>query len=194
MIQDDAQKWYETQGAEIQDYEVPENPLETPVEPPLDYTAEGSAVEETFDDTITKNDIRQQANIMEFNRPISETIVFVMDALVPMLVVLVLKGADKDDLKLTPQEQEQLVKAWALYLGNKEVSVSPGMALIVTILTIYSSKVMIAYANRKDAEEKERLLQELQRLTAETAQHQQASRQREQELLDEIARMKSDQQ
>ncbi len=156
---DVAAQWFDIQGQVIQDYEVPEYPVEAPEPLPGDM----AAADDNDVETITADDVSAQANMMEYNKPISETIVFMMDMILPTVAALLLKGTDSQDLKLTPEEHAQLVNAWALYLGNKEVRVSPGMALLVSVATIYASKVAIAIAHRKDDEERKALEEELHR-------------------------------
>lgn len=153
-ITDDAALWYETQGAQIQDYEVPESPIEpTDTDPTTDEP-----------ETVDAETVEQRANLIEYNKPISETIVFLMDVILPSLCVLLIKGTQGDDLKLEPQEHAQLVNAWSLYLAGKEVQVSPGAALVVTIATVYGTKIAIALQNRKADEERQALKADVERL------------------------------
>ncbi len=157
LVKDDAALWFETQGRDIQDYEVPEDPMAGTSSPMGDEESTFSSPEEDGSTLISADAVEQRANLMEYNKPISETIVFLMDLIIPTLLLLTLKGSRKEDLKLDEGEQAQLVNAWALYLGDKEVQVSPGMALLICILTVYGSKVAVALAHRKEDEEKRRL-------------------------------------
>lgn len=75
-----------------------------------------------------------------------------IDAIVPLVFVAIVKGTDTGDLKLDPNEREELENAFALYLGEKSVNVSPGYALLFTIACIYGSKIYTALQNRKQNE------------------------------------------
>lgn len=75
-----------------------------------------------------------------------------IDAIVSLVFVAIVKGTDTGDLKLDPNEREKLENAFALYLGEKSVNVSPGYALLFTIACIYGSKIYTALQNRKQNE------------------------------------------
>ena len=149
-IKDDASAWYESIGQDIQDYEVPEMPqADDTIEADQDTGRPyGDAPE------VTNDDVRNVMNMQTINRPTATVIVGVMDTLVPVLVTaLIVKGSELGDTKLTEEERETLIDAWALYLGDKQVQASPGVILMTTILTIYGSKLFAAMQNRKMMEQ-----------------------------------------
>lgn len=145
-MKDDADKWMETMGQDIQDYAVPPSPIDEP-EP----------IEEPEPETITNADVRNHANSITLRRPTAEIIVGTTDMLVPALLCMLIKHTDAGDYKLQPDESETLVNAWANYLGEKSIDLSPGWALIGSIATIYGSKLMMAFATRKERQELEEM-------------------------------------
>lgn len=156
MINDDSSLWYETQGQQIQDYEVPESPL------PGDEPETAEPIDEPQPE-ITDAEVRTQINLQRINKPVAGLIVGGMDAVVPLLFIALVKGTEETDLKLTPQEREDLENAFALYLGEKSIEVNPFYALLFTIATIYGGKMMMAIRNKKLREEKAALEAEIQR-------------------------------
>lgn len=155
MINDDSTLWYETQGQQIQDYEVPESPAFDEAE-----TAE------TIDEPqpgITDAEVRTQINLQRINKPVAGLIVGGMDAVIPLLFIALVKGTEEDDLKLTPQERDDLENAFALYLGERSIEVNPLYALIFTVATIYGGKMMLAIRNKKLREEKAELEAQIER-------------------------------
>lgn len=165
MINDDANDWFLQQGQEIQDYEVPDAP---------DFGIDNEDTDDTdrpYADVpeVTNDDVRNVMNLRAVSRPTAEVIVGTLDVVLPLLVTMLLRGTERDDCRLDPSEHETLVEAWATYLGDKNVDVSPGWALIISMITIYGAKVGGALANRKERQqlqaaqaEAERLRQELQ--------------------------------
>ena len=101
MINDDSSLWYETQGQQIQDYEVPESPL------PGDEPETAETIDEPQPE-ITDTEVRTQINLQRINKPVAGLIVGGMDAVIPLLFIALVKGTDEDDLKLNPQEREDL--------------------------------------------------------------------------------------
>lgn len=156
MINDDSSLWYETQGQQIQDYEVPESPL------PGDEPETAETIDEPQSE-ITDAEVRTQINLQRINKPVAGLIVGGMDAVVPLLFIALVKGTEENDLKLNPQEREDLENAFALYLGEKSIEVNPFYALLFTIATIYGGKMMMAIRNKKLREEKAALEAEIQR-------------------------------
>ncbi len=151
-MKDDADIWMETMGQNIQDFAVPPSPIDEP---------------EVIDDepeTITNADVRNHANSIALRRPTAEIIVGTTDMLVPALLCMLIKHTDAGDYKLKPDESETLVAAWANYLGEKSIDLSPGWALIGSIATIYGSKLMMAFATRKERQELEQLRREREEL------------------------------
>lgn len=145
-MKDDADIWMATMGQDIQDYAVPPSPIEEP-----------EVIEEPEPETITNADVRNHANSIALRKPTAEIIVGTTDMLVPALLCMLIKHTDAGDYKLQPDESETLVNAWANYLGEKSIDLSPGWALIGSIATIYGSKLMIAFATRKERHELEEM-------------------------------------
>ena len=154
MMNDDSEIWYQTQGQEIQDFE-------TPPDPAADFAGDVSAslnpdfyatADEAEPEQVTQADVRQRMNLQAINKPFANLIVGGIDAIVPLVFVAIVKGTDTGDLKLDPNEREELENAFALYLGEKSVNVSPGYALLFTIACIYGSKIYTALQNRKQNE------------------------------------------
>ena len=170
MINDDANDWFLQQGQEIQEYEVPDAPdFEAP-----DFGIDNDDTADTdrpYGDVpeVRNEDVRNVMNMRAVSRPTAEVIVGTLDVVLPLLVTMLLRGTERDDCRLDPSEHETLVEAWATYLGDKNVDVSPGWALIISMITIYGAKVGGALANRKERQqlqaaqaEAERLRQELE--------------------------------
>lgn len=145
-MKDDADIWMATMGQDIQDYAVPPSPIEEP-----------EVIEDLEPETITNADVRNHANSIALRKPTAEIIVGTTDMLVPALLCMLIKHTDVGDYKLQPDESETLVNAWANYLGEKSIDLSPGWALIGSIATIYGSKLMMAFATRKERHELEEM-------------------------------------
>lgn len=152
-INDDASDWFASQNEQIQDYEAP-------APPPTDGMGYEEA--EVIEDpdrpwgdvpTVTDEDVRNVENMRLMQKPTAELIVGVMDVILPIVICLLIKGTDKDDVKLEPDERETLVGAFATYLGDKNVQASPGVVLIVTIVTIYGGKIFSAMAGKQRRDE-----------------------------------------
>ncbi|MBR5029294.1 MAG: hypothetical protein IKX51_08745 [Bacteroidales bacterium] len=156
MINDDSNLWFETQGQQIQDYEVPTDPI-------FEAEAEPAEILDEPQPEITDAEVRSQINLQRINKPVAGLIVGGMDAVIPLLFIALVKGTEEDDLKLTPQEREDLENAFALYLGEKSIEVNPFYALLFTIATIYGGKMMMAIRNKKLREEKAELQAEIER-------------------------------
>ena len=168
-VKDDAALWFETQGQDIQDFEVPPEVNEHDAEADGDDLPADEmpyAEQEEEDERITQADISQRIHALEINRPTVEVIVSVMNAVVPALGLALLKLDDDgaEDLDLTDEEHETLVKAWADYLGDKNVQVRPGTALLMAIASIYGSKIFLALRNKKSRREIDILQRENERL------------------------------
>lgn len=164
-IQDDASSWFESQGQEIQDYEVPEVPLD---EADLEE-AEGSGdMDRPYGDvpTVTNDDVRNQLNMQAINKPTAAVIVGVMDVVLPLVLALLIKGAGRETARLDEGERETLTDAWAQFLGDKNVQASPGVVLITTIATIYGAKAIAMFQDKRAAEQAQRIA-ELERRLAE---------------------------
>ena len=133
--------------------------------------------------TVTDDDLRNVTNMRLAQQPTAELIVGVMDVILPLALVMLIKGTDKDDIKLEPDERETLVTAWAGYLGDKNIQASPGVVLLIAIVTVYGGKIVAAVADRKKRDE-------ISRLKAALEEQQAANAQLEQQLT--IARRKGE--
>lgn len=181
MIHDDASSWFASQNQQIQDFEAPPAPEAEPINPEPAYDPD-----RPFGDapTVTDEDVRNVTNMRLAQQPTAELIVGVMDVLMPLVLVLLIKGTDKNDIKLEPDERETLVTAWAGYLGDKNIQASPGVVLIIALVTVYGGKIVAALADRRQRDE-------ISRLKAELEEQQAANAQLEQQLA--IARKKGEQ-
>ncbi len=156
-INDDASQWFEAQGQQLQDFEAPPAPEEEVLDDTDPMNDED--LDRPFGDApqVTNQDVANVNNMRAIQRPTAEVIVGTMDVIVPLLIAWIIKGSERDDIKLSQEEHDTLVEAWATYLGDKNVQLSPGTALIVSMLTIYGSKVMIAINSRNERNEISRL-------------------------------------
>ena len=162
MIQDDASSWFASQSQPIQDFEAPPAPEAEPLNPEPAFDPD-----RPFGDapTVTDEDVRNVTNMRLAQQPTAELIVGVMDVILPLALV-------------------PLVTAWAGYLGDKNIQASPGVVLIIAIVTVYGGKIVAALADRRQRDE-------ISRLKAELEEQQAANAQLEQQLA--IARKKGDQ-
>lgn len=157
IINDDAALWFANRHAEIQDYEAPSF-VDLEQDDKLNDLADEADIQS---EKLTKTELNTQLNMLELNKPTAKIIVQLMDVLVPVFIVLIIKGADSEQLKLTSEETQTLTEAWALYLRDSNVQMSPGMVLLGTIGIIYGSKVVIALNTAKENKKAEQEEQEL---------------------------------
>lgn len=159
IVNDDAALWFANrhENVEIQNYEAPSF-VDLEQDDKLNDLADEADVQP---EKLTKTELNTQLNMLELNKPTAKIIVQLMDVLVPVVIVLIIKGADSEELKLTPEETQTLTEAWALYLRDSNVQMSPGMVLLGTIGIIYGSKVVIALQTAKENKKAEQEEQEL---------------------------------
>lgn len=159
IVNDDAALWFANrhENVEIQDYEAPSF-VDLEQDDKLNDLADEADVQP---EKLTKTELNTQLNMLELNKPTAKIIVQLMDVLVPVVIVLIIKGADSEQLKLTSEETQTLTEAWALYLRDSNVQMSPGMVLLGTIGIIYGSKVVIALQTAKENKKAEQEEQEL---------------------------------
>lgn len=152
MIQDDANDWFQSQGQQIQDYEAPEAPE---AEEPEILTDEDFDPDRPYGDVpqVTNDDLRNVSNMRAIAQPTAAVIVGTLDVLMPLAITLLIRGSDSDQLRLSDSERDTLTEAWATYLGDKNIALSPGVALLVAMLTIYGSKIVIALDNRRQQQQ-----------------------------------------
>ena len=145
MIQDDASSWFASQNQQIQDFEAPPAPEAEPLNAEPAYDPD-----RPFGDapTVTDDDLRNVTNMRLAQQPTAELIVGVMDVILPLALVLLIKGTDKDDIKLEPDERETLVTAWAGWLGDKNILVfeSSTFRFVVQVTWNGQSKVFLLTA------------------------------------------------
>lgn len=168
---DDASAWFDSMGQDIQDFEVPPMPeVETPTDIPIDGGEDpGIDPDRPFGDVpdVTHDDVRNVMNMQAINRPTATVIVGIMDTVLPLIITgIIIKGSEASDCKLTDDERETLIQAWAVYLGDKNIQASPSVVLITTILTIYGAKIFAAIQNRKAAEQQQLIEQQAAELEA----------------------------
>lgn len=145
---DDAGLWWESRHAKLQDYEVPEPG------PDSFLQIEDCKPDESNQDdgqNITATEVRNQLNLSKLKRPTAQIIVSLIDTLFPMIAVLLLKEVDKGNIKLDEDERETLIEAWSEFLKEKSFEMSPGVILMVSILTIYGSKLAIVLSDKKQS-------------------------------------------
>lgn len=111
--------------------------------------------------TVTSDDVRNVQNMRILQEPTAKIIVGVMDIVIPLVVMLLMKNVAEESMKLEKSEREELELAWAVYLGDKNVQVSPGVALIACIVTVYGGKVISVMQDRKQREERNALYAQL---------------------------------
>lgn len=159
IVNDDAALWFANrhENVEIQNYEAPSF-VDLEQDDKLNDLADEADVQP---EKLTKTELNTQLNMLELNKPTAKIIVQLMDVLVPVVIVLIIKGADSEQLKLTSEETQTLTEAWALYLRDSNVQMSPGMVLLGTIGIIYGSKVVIALQTAKENKKAEQEEQEL---------------------------------
>lgn len=159
IVNDDAALWFANrhENVEIQDYEAPSF-VNLEQDDKLNDLADEADVQP---EKLTKTELNTQLNMLELNKPTAKIIVQLMDVLVPVVIVLIIKSADGERLKLTSEETQTLTEAWALYLRDSNVQMSPGMVLLGTIGIIYGSKVVIALQTAKENKKAEQEEQEL---------------------------------
>lgn len=159
IVNDDAALWFANrhENVEIQNYEAPSF-VDLEQDDKLNDLADEADVQP---EKLTKTELNTQLNMLELNKPTAKIIVQLMDVLVPVIIVLIIKGADSEQLKLTSEETQTLTEAWALYLRDSNVQMSPGMVLLGTIGIIYGSKVVIALNTAKENKKAEQEEQEL---------------------------------
>lgn len=186
-INDDASQWFSSLGQELQDFEAPPAPESDFGQGDSfdDMDGDTASADRPFADVpeVTSQDVSNVTNMRALQRPTAEVIVGTMDVLVPLLLAFIIKGSERDDAKLTPEEHDTLVEAWTGYLGDKNVQLSPGTTLIVALLTIYGSKVMIAVNHRAEKNE-------ITRLRAQVEEQRAALEQKDKQI--EIARQRAE--
>ena len=105
MIQDDASSWFASQNQPIQDFEAPPAPEAEPLNPEPAFDPDRPFADAP---TVTDEDVRNVTNMRLAQQPTAELIVGVMDVILPLALVLLIKGTDKNDIKLEPPGQATL--------------------------------------------------------------------------------------
>lgn len=148
---DSAGLWWESRHNEIQDFAVPE-----PVEPAPSFV--NLEEEPEVQTTVTNTEVRTELNMIKLNEPVAEIVVGLMNSLIPVIILLILKGVDEKELKLSSEEHNVLIQAWAMYLKDSNIEMSPGMILLVTIGSVYGAKVTKVLTDRKRLEQENNLI------------------------------------
>ncbi len=157
-MKDEASIWLESRKFDKSEFVAPE-----PQEPIHDEEIIDEIISEE-DKLITDKERRSELNLIALSQPTADIITSVIDSLIPVLFVLIIKGAEQDKLKLTPEEHSTVSAAFANYLKDSNVQLSPGLVLIFTILTVYGSKITAVMISRKEQKKQIELLQEQNRM------------------------------
>jgi large-conductance mechanosensitive channel len=151
MSKDEASLWWESRNSQVQDYVNPEEFEKSDETSFIDIDNVDTEVEEEKE-LISNKERISQLNMIKLSEPTAEIVTSVINSLVPLLLVLLIKNSNSENYKLTPDEHQTLVNAWANYLKDSNVQVSPGILLIVSIASIYGAKITTAVAERKKEE------------------------------------------
>ncbi|MDL2262501.1 hypothetical protein LJC11_03245 [Bacteroidales bacterium OttesenSCG-928-I21] len=136
---DDADIWFKNREKPIADYTPPE--FEEP-----------ELIESEEHKTVTTTDVRNELNMIKLSEPTAEIVVEVINVLIPVIFVALLKGSDKELMKLDDDEKATLVSAFANYFKDKNIQASPGVVLLGSITSIYGAKIMFAMMLKKEKE------------------------------------------
>lgn len=140
IINDDASLWKKNRELDVEDYETPE-------EQPDFYTPE-------VDEDVTDADVRNDLNKLKLTQPTAELLVSIMDVLVPAIVVFLTKEKDnKRIFKLDADEKETLSDAFANYLKETSIEMSPGVLLITAIGAVYIPKFAEMKMIKRDSQQ-----------------------------------------
>ena len=140
-LKDDAAMWHASRQVEVQDFEEPSF-----IEPEPDHEPENI-------EHISDRDVKTKLNTLKLNEPTAKIIVALMDHLMIIPLSFVCRGISRHDTKIDEQDKETLIDAWAAYLETTKLNPSPGVVLIITILTIYGAKVADFYMTKKQEPE-----------------------------------------
>lgn len=159
---DDAGLWWESRHSDIQDYDIPE-------EKPDSFIDIDTLPSDDEPERVTAADVRNELNLTKLNEPTAKIIVALMDVVLPLAFVFIVKGGDKQALKLDEDERETLTSAWAEYLKTTSFAMSPGGILATTIVTIYGAKITVAMMERRQKQEEIEALREQNELLKQQA-------------------------
>lgn len=135
IINDDASLWKKNRELGIEEFQVPE---EVEVEPNFYNPDEGAVL---ISEEVTAKDVQNDLNKLKLSEPTARLIVSIMDVLVPAIGVFITKDREnKEVLKLDDDEQKTLEDAFANYLKETELQMSPGVLLITAISAVYIPK------------------------------------------------------
>lgn len=132
--------WLMNQGQAIQDFEIPE--VELIDDTPPSFIEINKDDDDSRNEYVSDREVKTQLNLQKLQQPTAELFVGILDVIVPILLLYLFKNIDKNDAKLEDDEKEQLTNALSIYLATKEVSVSPMMGLLFTLVTIYGAKIL----------------------------------------------------
>ena len=138
-VVDDAALWKKNRELQIEDVAEPEADEDAPpgfidVKPEADEDAPQN-------ENITASDVRNELNALKLAKPSASLCVSIIDIILPALVAYFYK-ADKQLFKLDDDEKNTLTDAFSNYLKDKNMDMSPGSILLMTIAGIYIPKIM----------------------------------------------------
>jgi hypothetical protein len=145
-IQDDFDLFKQCENMEIQDYSEPSS---------NQYFVNDDSSSNGYDtEAATHKPIKKIGIAPE---KLAKKIVVGMDIVLPTGIGLIFekfnRKPNEDDLELDDEEKDILIENWTDYLREKQVDVSPGLLLIISILLIYSMKIAIVLkSTAKDKE------------------------------------------
>lgn len=134
---DDAALWKANRELLIEDIAEPEGlPEEVP-----GFIDVGDVSEEVPEEDITAKDVRNEMNALKLAQPSANLCVSIIDIIIPALVFH-FAGVDKQLFKLDDDERATLTDAFANYLKEKDLNMSPGAVLLLAIAGVYVPKFM----------------------------------------------------
>ena len=147
--------WKRSRNDEIQDYDTPTPPEDD--EP--DFLKDDPTIIEP-QEYISDREVKTHLNSLRISEPIAEIATGLTDIVVPLLFVVFFKDAIEECVKLSESERETLTQSFAAFFADKDIDLSPGWALIITILTIYGAKAFAVFSLRKDKKDELELLRQ----------------------------------
>ncbi len=153
-MKDEASIWFESRKLDKDPYVDPEI---------INIDIDDNLISEqtsSDEELITDKKRRSEINLLALSKPTADIITSIIDSLIPVIFVIFLKDFDQNQLKLTPEEHETLSSAFANYLKDSNVQLSPGLVLIITIATIYGSKITSVLISVKEKKNEIELLKE----------------------------------
>lgn len=148
VLVDDAALWKKNRELEIEEYTVPEQVPDGFID-----VDEQDTVISDEPKHVTATDVRDNLNMLKLAQPTAGLCVSIIDIVLPALAFWIV-GAEKSDMKLDADEKDTLQDAFANYLKDKNLEMSPGGILLMTIAAIYTPKIIMVRMSKKKANEK----------------------------------------